>query len=229
MYWRVYVEILNGGTLKEKITHRITCTKDRKKASNFYLKPFEEKYFFIATDREDPRTANQLKAETDDLPKSTTSQSATDSEMSQSKMEDHSTVNTTPPATSTGSDSSTQKQPVRYTRDMRVPQRFVCMKEDGQLSAEIVIDKKMAAFKLKNPHNTKLHHTLSKSQWLPEAALGSQPYFVHLRGSSRRHKSILQVTRDPWYAGRDQEYHISCSPDESISEQLYILEPGHRT
>ena len=239
LYWRVKVE----DTLAENVTYQITCTNDLKKASNFYLKPFEEKYFLIATDPEDPRTANQLKME--DLPNPATApevsytnnqleienqRTATDTgdqqTPNQPKIDDPSKPTTISPATSTSTgpeDPHTPSRPV-YTR---APQRFV-RKQDSHLSAEIVIDKKMAAFKLKNP---KLCHSLSKSQWLPEAALGSQPYFIHLRGSSSRQKSILTVG-SRGETDTDAEHVISCySNDERILilRQLFILEPGHPT
>lgn len=48
---RVYWKVVPDG--EDELQYRIGCTSDRDVASNFYLKPFEGKYFLIATDPED--------------------------------------------------------------------------------------------------------------------------------------------------------------------------------
>ena len=304
LYWRVKPD---DSTLPP--SYQITYTPDpEKEASNFYLKPFEENYFLIATDPEDPRTANQLKKKklkattsqpavnpevshtsnqpklenqstatdtedphtpnqpkTDDPSKATTSQPGTDPEVShmpnQSKMEnqptaadtedphtpnqpkidDPSKATATSPANSAGpKDQHTLNQP-HYAR---APQRFVYMNpKNKHLSVKMVIDKKKSAFKLKDPHS-RLTQSLSKSQWLPEAALGSQPYFIQPRGSSYRHKLVLTMPegqprtdmpeRQPHTDMPERQPHtkhvIAHVPSESIfHRQLFILEPGHPT
>ena len=226
LYWRVEVSKLKDD--ESTLQYRITCTDDFEKACNFYLKPFEEKYFLIATDPEDTRITDQLqevdKSEESHTPNATatTPQSATVSEE---------------PNTCTPSQPMTEEQPGTTTMYIpppavrvyeRVPQRFVRMhKQDGDvhLSAEMVINKKTAAFKLKYPHHIKSHQTLSKSQWLPEAALGSEPYFISLRGSSFQHKSasILSVGEE------NGKYVITCDHSDNIDKQLFVLKLGHKT
>ena len=223
---------------KGTLQYRITCTEDFEKACNFYLKPFEEKYFLIATDPEDmritqqlqevdkpeeSRTPNQLK--TEEQHETTTPQPATDPE------ESH-TCTPTQPTTEDQLDpeANAYKPPTAVRAYERVPQRFVHVRrmQDGHvhLSAEMVIDKKTAAFKLKYPHNQKSHHTLSKSQWLPEAALGSEPYFIYLQGSSFQHRNASVLSVDP----KDGQYVITCrGHSDNIDTQLFVLKVGHKT
>ena len=124
---------------------------------------------------------------------------------------------------------STTSQPATAVNE-RVPQRFVHMHrmQDGHvhLSAEMVVDKKAAAFKLKYPHRIKSHQTLSKSQWLPEAALGSEPYFIYRRGASFQRKgAILSVGKDT-----DGKYVGTCGDhSDNIEQQLFVLKLGHKT
>ena len=65
------------------------------------------------------------------------------------------------------------------------PQRYIqidpCTK---RLEAVLVIrHKDHSAFKLKNPRDD-MTYSLSRSQWLPEASLGSQPYIICCEGKA---------------------------------------------
>ena len=171
-----------------------------------YLKPFEEKYFLIATDPEDTRITQQLQ-EAEEAEKSHTS--------NQLKTEKQHESTTSQPATAVNE---------------RVPQRFVHLHREGghvHLSADMVIDKKAAAFKLKYPHRIKSHQTLSKSQWLPEAALGSEPYFIYRRGSSFQRKSASILSMGECTDGK---YVVTCGHHSvNIEQQLFVLKLGHKT
>ena len=207
---------------KGTLQYRITCTEDFEKACNFYLKPFEEKYFLIATDPEDMRITEQLQ-EVDTEPIKSQPALATDPEESCTPIQ---------PMTEDQPEATAYKPPTAVRVYKRVPQRFVHLHREGgqvHLSAEMVIDKKTAGFKLKYPHKQKSHQTLSKSQWLPEAALGSEPYFVYLRGSSFLHRnaSVLSVGKDT-----DGKYIITgrgSNENDNIDKQLFVLMVGHKT
>ena len=174
---------------KKRSGYQVDCTSKSEYATNFYLKPFEGKYFVIATDPEDP-------------------------------------------CMGAGRRASSNSQSVRaYTR---APQRYVHVTKD-KLSARMVIDKKTAVFKLKSPHalDRKSHHPLSKSQWLPESTLGSQPYYILRRGSSFPSTKSKFMTVEKDEKGRQENNPlygtITHKPGDDISSQLFILVPGHPT
>ena len=209
LYWRVEVSKLKDD--ESTLQYQITCTDDFEKACNFYLKPFEDKYFLIATDPEDERIIKQLH-EIEEQSKRVASQLVDCPEESHKQPDP----------------TSCKRSTAGYKR---VPQRFVqmCDIPAGQLSAlsaEIGIDKRRAAFKLKNPHRHSKHSLImSKSQWLPEAAHGSEPYFIYLRGSSFQHKSasILSVGEE------NGKYVITCDNGDNTDNKLFVLKRGHKS
>lgn len=187
IYWRVKVD-------GEK--YKVVGTSSPSLATNFYLKPFREKYFVIATDPEDPRIAKQL---------------------------DANTVHKT--ETTASSRASHNSHAIRAYA--RTPQRFIHVTADKQLMGELVIDRKMGAFKLGSPHDRKSYHPLSRSHWLPESTLGSQPYYIKLQESSFRSPST--VLCGDYTSGGNMPVTCQHSKDSRTHNQLFILEPGHPT
>ena len=156
LYWRVcrkeYKEE-KSGTIRYTYPVECKAIEESKEASNFYLKPFSqgkgsERYFYIVTDPED-----DVKSNADVKPQASTAKA--DPEFG-------------------GIQASTRSEEVRE------PQRYIQINpETNQLEAVLVVQthKGHSAFKLKNPQNDKTY-SLSRSQWLPEASLGSQPYII---------------------------------------------------
>jgi len=109
----------------------------------------------------------------------------------------------------------------------RTPQRFIHVTEDNQLMGELVINWKMGAFKLRSPHDRKSYHPLSRSYWLPESTLGSQPYHIQL-GESLFHTQRTVLCGD-YTSGGNMPVTCRRSKDSRTHNQLFILEPGHPT
>ena len=187
------------------LTYRIECTFNKEKeACNFYLKPFAryiggEKYFYIVTDPEDPR-------------------GHLDSSGKEAKLK---------PENEPEHDIPEHEPQLDLERE---PQRYVQVsRQNGQLEAELVIKKNKghSAFKLKNPQDD-MTCPLSRSQWLPEASLGSQPYIICREGwplQSRHNVRSLCIE-----AIEDGKYTVKHSlSTHPFSARLFILEPGHKT
>ena len=155
LYWRVCREedLIKTGTMR--YTYPIECKAitASKEASNFYLKPCShgrgsEKYFHIVTDPED-----DVKSNADVKPQASTAKA--EPELS-------------------GVQASTKSEQVRK------PQRYIQINpQTYRLEAVLVVRKHNdhSAFKLKNPQDD-MTYSLSRSQWLPKASPGSQPYII---------------------------------------------------
>ena len=248
LYWRV----------DWKDNYRVKATYQIKKASNFYLMPIVrhisgEKHFRIATDPEDVPTEETDK----DVPTEEANPpikklgmpvNVTDSEdvpsaeeTSKKVSKEHSNM------------AAEEKVPELYE-----PKRYVTIiKNDDQseeLRAEFASKKNRGSttFKLKNVEDN-LTYPLSKSQWLPEASLGSQPYMICGEGRSFRWpRGTNSVFVDKKECECDVEECVECdgkkckkkyggddgrivykgtesSEQGACVNRLFILEKGHPT
>ena len=154
-----------GDCLKTK--YKIECTDKKREASNFYLKPVVQpdaigahgKYFWIVTDPEDyDRTSVASETPEEDVP-------------------EHPVKKPQPWSYSTSC--------VPHKKKKHEPQRYVSVNEKEELVVELSGDlysTRKAAFKLKNPRDGETY-PLYKSQWLPEALCGTQPYLIGREGT----------------------------------------------
>ena len=184
--------------------YSILSTKHSKSASNFYLKPIiqcaNENYFWIVTDPEDHAC-----------------QRASDSE--EDKRQDIPQLN--PYSDKCKPQSSRNMEPQRYVR--------VC---EENLVVELNINPRSAkksAFKLKNPRDDQTY-PLHKSQWLPEALRGSQPYIIGREGKPFRTglkkdkvSSVYMLAEE----GEKIKYGKHKEGDNCYG--FLILESGHKT
>ena len=114
----------------------------------------------------------------------------------------------------------------------KVPRRYIKANTSG-LTAELVIDDTdWFFFKLKSPEDC-LTQPLPRSRWLPESACGSQPYFVQMKGSSRKMKKLIYIQHDK-AQGKDTidfcvRYRNIIGNDPTTTDQLFILQPGRKT
>ena len=174
-------------------------------ASNFYLKPFvhraSDNYFWIVTDPEDHagrvRPDLQEDQEQDESKKSfdpedhagqVRSDSQEDQEQGESRKpcdpEDQEQDKSKKPCTQQKLYSNKCKPHLSGNHE---PQRYVRV-DKGNLVVELSINPrsaKMSTFKLKNPRDDQTQ-PLQKSQWLPEALRGSQPYIIGCEGKPLR-------------------------------------------
>ena len=213
LYWKVDWEKKHGIEKKDSACatdyngFQIKYTPIKEAASNFYLKPIigpqgGSKYFRIATDPEDCRGFSDSEAE-----------SATFNTVKESPVD--------PPQVSQAEKGV--KEP------MREPQRYVNV-VDQQLVVELDVKqhkKDHSAFKLKNTQDGKTH-PLSKSQWLPEAIMGSQPYILCRKGMplhskvKKKVKSVyINIVKECVTIGRHMESYDRYS--------YFFLEKGHAT
>ena len=189
--------------------YRIVSTKDCKSASNFYLKPIiqcgKEDYFCIVTDPED-HACRATPSSQEDKGQDTRQQN--------------------PHSDKCKPQSSRNMEPQRYVR--------VC---EGNLVVELNINPRSAkksAFKLKNPRDDQTY-PLHKSQWLPEALCGSQPYIIGLEGKPFR--TVLnkdQVSSVYMLAKEGEEikygkHEYGKHKEDDIPYGFLILESGHKT
>ena len=170
---------------------------------SLYLKPFEEKYFLIATDPEDTRITQQL-------------QEAEEAEKSHSPNQ----LKTEKQHESTTSQSATAV-------NERVPQRFVHLHREGghvHLSADMVIDKKAAAFKLKYPHRIKSHQTLSRA-----SGFLRPPWEVNrISFICEDHLFSAKVLQS--YLWENARMVVTCGDHSvNIEQRLFDLKLGHKT
>ena len=111
---------------------------------------------------------------------------------------------------------------------MREPQRYVNVVKK-QLVVELDVKRRKkddSAFKLTNAQDGKMH-PLSKSQWLPEAIMGSQPYILCRKGkplSSKFHDGLKSV-----YIKDKECVTIGSHTDNYDGYSYFILETGHPT
>ena len=188
----------------------------------------QEKYFHIVTDPEDVPTACPLTrpkkdphTEEDTEPKVEEDTEAKDphtEEDTEPKAEEdteakdpHTEGDTEP------KDATTKKQ--------QEPKKYITIDDSGKfLCAKFMIkkNKRKTAFKLKNLVDDKTY-PLSRSQWLPEASLGSQPYAICRRGQSfhRKMKTVCIKNELVTYS--------STENDSDIDSSLFILERGRIT
>lgn len=193
--------------------YRIRCTADERKASNFYLKPTvqraSEKYFWIVTDPEDHED-RETKAEPE-----AESQEEEGYDKSEFKSQRQ------PPSDKCKPQSKNDE-----------PQRYVSVyKKD--LVVELIINPRSAknsAFELKDPRDD---HTypLHKSQWLPEALRGSQPYIICCKGKSFRSRLKKDRVRSVYIEQTELERMITFGKHkEGVNGYgFFILESGHKT
>ena len=177
LYWRVCRKEDPNKNGITRYTYPIECKAitESDEASNFYLKPFSrgkgcERYFYIVTDPED-----DVKSSIEVEPKHQASTAKSEPE--------HGEVQAS-------------------TKSGRVlePQRYIQINpQTNRLEAVLVIRKHKdhSAFKLKNPQDD-MTYSLARSQWLPEASLGSQPYIICCEGKAlqswRKTKSVCVET-----------------------------------
>ena len=178
-------------------------------ASNFYLKPTarksgEDKYFYIVTDPEDvPK-----------LPKSTTARiSSVDAD-----------IQVSPQTELVREDLQAISESTAAGEE---PQRYIQIHEhSSQLEAELLVSKSHSAFKLKYPQDD-MTYSLSRSQWLPKASLGSQPHIVCCKGKSLlswHHAQSVCIKR------KGDKYLVSHTENKApLSDCLFVLEVGHKT
>ena len=176
-------------------------------ASNFYLKPIvhcaNDNYFWIVTDPEDH--AGRVRPDSQE-----------DQEQGKSKIPQRK-----PYSNKCKPQSSGNHEPQRYVRV-----------DDGNLVVELNINPRSAkksAFKLKNPRDDQTY-PLHKSQWLPEALRGSQPYIIGREGKPFRtglKKDQVCSVYMPKKEGEKIEYG---KHREGVDRHgFFILESGHKT
>ncbi len=176
-------------------------------ASNFYLKPIvhsaDDSYFWIVTDPEDHTDRvrhNSQENEEQDK-----------SQIPQQKLYS----NKCKPQ------SSGNHEPQRYVRV-----------DDGNLVVELNINPRSAkksAFKLKNPRDDQTY-PLHKSQWLPEALRGSQPYIIGREGKPFR-TGLKKNQVCSVYMQEEKGKEILCGKHRESADRhgFFILESGHKT
>ena len=184
--------------------YEIICTSDDKKASNFYLKPIiqcgDDKHFWIVTDPEDC-----------DKHSSDTQETVVHK-----------------------GDELLQREPQSDCVPQSIiklqPQRYVSM-HDKNLVVQLNIGQqsaKKSAFKLKNPRDDQTY-PLHKSQWLPEALRGSQPYLIGREGkpfrSGLKNNKVWSVYISDAQSGRK----VVTYGKHKNGYGFFILEPGHKT
>ena len=184
--------------------YSIVSTTNKEKASNFYLKPIvhcaSDRYFWIVTDPEDH--GEQKKSQKD-------------------KEHNESMLSQQQPRSDDCKPESKEHEPQRYVR--------VC---SGNLIVELNINPRSAkrsAFKLKNPRDDQTY-PLHKSQWLPEALRGSQPYIIGRKGKSFRtglNKDQVCSVYMPEQEGKQIIYGKHEEGDNAYG--FFILESGHKT
>lgn len=184
----------------------IKTTSDISKASNFYIKPFVrniggEKYFHIVTDPEDVPTGQKTDPSTVETSHDTELQEVLDDTSNNIQ------------------ESEERYEPKRYVTVEKGPPESLC--------ADFVIKKKKrnTAFKLKNLVDD-VTYPLSRSQWLPESSLGSQPYVICREGQSF-HWGMKTVYLDK---DKDQVTYTEKNREEkNYDSRLFILEHGRVT
>ena len=184
--------------------YSIVSTTDKGEASNFYLKPIvhctSDKYFWIVTDPED---RGKRKNPPDD------------------KDHDESMLSQRQPRSDKCKPKSNEHEPQRYVR--------VC---SGNLIVELNVNPhsaKKSAFKLKNPRDDQTY-PLHKSQWLPEALRGSQPYIIGREGKSFR-TGLKKDKVCSVYMSEQEGKEITYGKHEEGGNAygFFMLESGHKT
>ena len=174
LYWKINWKSTTESDNKQeergdylKTKYKIECTDKKDEASIFYLKPVVQpnaigahgKYFWIVTDPEDY---------------------------------DRSSVPNETPEEDKSECPVKKPEPLSYNtscvpqiKKKREPQRYVSVNKEEELVVELSSDlysTRKAAFKLKNPRDGETY-PLYKSQWLPEALCGTQPYLIGREGT----------------------------------------------
>ena len=119
----------------------------------------------------------------------------------------------------TPADSETVIEPQRYV-NVVVTRLFVELDVKRRKKDDSV-------FKLKNAQDGKMH-PLSKSQWLPEAIMGSQPYILCRKGeplSSKFNSNLNSV----YINAQKGCVTIGSHEDDHVEYSYFILENGHAT
>ena len=182
-----------------------------------------EKYFHIVTDPEDVPIADPPTSSTeeDTEPKDGTSNNVP---VTDPKDVPVGRENDTPTTTDSKAQNFSTAE-VTATKKRYEPKRYVTVKDDSDgeyLCAEFIIKKneRKTAFKLKNLVDD-MTYPLSRSQWLPEASLGSQPYAICREGQSFRRKvKTVHI----------EEGKVTySSPKKDSDSSLFILEHGRKT
>jgi hypothetical protein len=103
---------------------------------------------------------------------------------------------------------------------------------DGNLVVELNINPRSAkksAFKLKNPRDDQTY-PLHKSQWLPEALRGSQPYIIGREGKPfRTGLKKNQVCSVYMQEEEGKEIVYGKHREGADQHEFYTLESGHKT
>ena len=182
-----------------------------------------EKYFHIVTDPEDvpiedPSTGRQKNPPPEE-----------DTEPEENVLNDTRTDQEIMPVSDTDSEVS-EPPTVTATKERHEPKRYVTVKKgpgsSQYLCADFVIkkNKRNTAFKLKNLVDD-MTYSLSRSQWLPEASLGSQPYVICREGQSFLW-GVKTVCLDE---GKEGKVTYTENRRENYDNRLFILEHGRKT
>ena len=216
LYWKVCPHREMTGTCEERradtCRYLIEGTFITDEASNFYLKPTarksgEAKYFYIVTDPEDvPKLCKSMTARN----------STVDADIQVSPQTElvHGDIQATSESTAAGEPDCE-------------PQRYIQTHEhSSQLEAALLVSESHSAFKLKHPQDN-MTYSLSRSQWLPKASLGSQPHIICCKG-----KSLLSWhhTQSVCIERKGDKYLVSHSESKApLSDRHFVLEVGHKT
>ena len=214
-------------------SYTIVCTPIEEEASNFYLKPIvqcgDDKYFWIVTDPEDFDKQSSEKRDTHKIPV----KEANSSDEGQAKSKPQAEDRHNKPNERQGL-SHDQLEPqsdscIPESKRKLEPQRYVSVyKKD--LVVALNVDPhsaKKSAFKLKNPRDDQTY-PLHKSQWLPEALRGSQPYYIGGEGKRFRRSGIIKKKKT-YTTSVYIEDHIIMFGEHENDYGFFILEPGHKT
>lgn len=240
LYWNIDWTLPRKEDKDSSNGFRIKYTPNESDASNFYLKPAValkggDKYFHIVTDPEDDRGLPSATCEAQ------TSKDQAIGEQAKASQSETSTVQrlSPPQASLPGPDKVPRRHVLhsQLSQSERIlePQRYVSVLPDNTLVVELDIKrykKNRSVFKVKHPQTGKTH-PLSKSQWLPEALLGSQPYIIGLEGNShtsQKRKKTRSVHINRKKGSKSSEAVVFGSHTESYFKYSYfILETGHPT
>ena len=223
LYWKVcpHREKMTGtcgDRMSDTCRYLIEGTFISDEASNFYLKPTARKsgkeiYFYIVTDPEDvPK-----------LPKSMTARTKAV----------HADIQESPQTQPVGEDlqaTTPESTVVAAVEPDCEPQRYIQIHEHtNHLEAELLVSKSHSAFKLKCPQDNTTC-SLSRSQWLPKASLGSQPYIICYKRKSllswHHTQSVCIERKDDKYVVSHTENHHLKAP---LTDCLFVLEFGHKS
>ena len=203
-------------------------------ASNFYLKPIvhcaNDNYFWIITDPEDHadrvRPNSQVDQEQDKSKKPCDPEGHA-GQVRPDSQEDQEQDKSKKPCAQQKLYSNKCKPHLSGNHE---PQRYIRV-NDGNLVVELNINPRSAkksAFK-QNPRDDQTY-PLHKSQWLPEALRGSQPYIIGREGKPFR-TGLKKDQVCSVYMHKEEGNKIEYGKHKEGVDQhgFFILEAGHKT